>query len=388
MGIEGAMRKPVVRLAPRPRLRHGPGLADQVLSIRDLNRALLARQMLLRRETVTPTEALGRLLALQAQLPRAPFIGLWSRIDGFEKSDLLDAIRARAIVRATLMRGTLHLATAEDVLAFRHTVMPSREVTLPGGHRPPPEVLQRALDLAAKHFFTEPRDFESIREVLEAEGLEPVRPLAWAARVMLPLVQADAETAWGHTPGGEFVMAKAWLGQKADPTPHPAALARRYLAAYGPATPANFAAWSGLQGAAATFAELAPELVTFKDEQNRTLYDLPDAPRPPADTAAPARLLPEFDAAVLIKESRARIVAPAFEAGLTSKNLIIPATALVDGFVVGTWKAETKRKITTVAVKLFKALATKHRKALEAEALALANFLDPATTAAVAFEDA
>lgn len=361
-------------------------MAEQVLTTRDLNRALLARQMLLQREKVTPAQVLTRLLVLQAQLPRAPFIGLWNRIEGFRKDDLLTPIRAREIVRSTLMRGTLHLATAEDTLAFRHTIMPARDITLPGGVRPSPELLQRALDLASEHFALEPRDFASIHALYEKEGVEPVRPMAIAARVMLPLVQADVDTPWGHVPGGDFVMAGAWLGRDADPTIRAAELARRYLAFYGPATPANFAAWSGLPGAAAVFAELGDELFTFKDEKKRTLYDLPDAPRPPADTQAPARLLPEFDSAVLVKENRARIVPPEFEAGMTSKNLIIPPTALVDGFVVGTWKIETKRKVATVSVKLLKTISAKDRKALEAEGLALARFLEPAATGAVVFE--
>lgn len=363
-------------------------MAEQTLSNRDLNRILLDRQMLLKRENVTPAEALTRLLVLQAQLPRAPFIALWDRIEGFQREDLLDAIRARQIVRSTLMRGTLHLANAADVLAFRHTIMPPRDILLPGGVRPGPEVIEKALKLAAEHFATEPKDMDSVRQVFEAEGVEPVRPIAWAARVMLPLVQAHADVAYGHTPGGEFVMAEAWLGKTPVPTPRPAALLRRYLAAHGPATPANFANWSGLSGAAAVFAEIEDELATFKDEKKRTLYDLKDAPQPSADTPAPVRLLPDFDTAVLIKENRGRIVPAEFEPLLTNRNLMVVPMILVDGFVAATWKTETKRKVTTVSVKTFGKLSAKDRKAIEAEAEALVGFIEPTTAAAVTFETA
>lgn len=361
-------------------------MAEQTLSNRDLNRILLDRQMLLKREKITPVEALTRLVALQAQLPRAPFIGLWNRIEDFQRDDLLEAIRARRIVRSTLMRGTLHLATAEDVLTFRHTIMPARDIMLPGGARPPAAVMQRALDLAAAHFAAEPKDFDSIRAVYETEGIEPVRPIAWAARVMLPLVQSHTAGPYGHAPGGDFVMAETWLGQAPDPTPQPAALLRRYLAAHGPATPANFANWSGLQGAAAVFTELEDELITFKDENKRTLYDLKTAPRPPADTPAPVRLLPEFDAAVLVKENRGRIVPAAFEPLLANRNLMVQPMVLVDGFVAGTWKIETKRKTAAVAVTAFAKLSAKDRKAIAAEAESLALFLEPAATPAVTFE--
>lgn len=361
-------------------------MAEQILTNRDLNRILLARQMLLSREKATPREALNRLLVLQAQFPKSPFIALWNRIEGFEREHLLRAIRAREIVRSTLMRGTLHLANAQDVLTFRHTVMPPRDILLPGGVRPAPEVLDRVLDLARAHF-DEPRDFESVRQVLEREGLEPVRPLAYAARLMLPLVQPDTEGPFGHVPGGDFVMAEAFLGERADPKPHVADLLRRYLAAHGPATPANFANWSGLQGAASVFAELEPELISFTDEKKRTLYDLKDAPRPDANTPAPVRLLPDFDTAVLIKENRGRIVPADIEPHFSNKNLMVPPMVLVDGFVAGAWKAETKRKVTTVAIRLFGKVSAKDRKALEAEATGLAGFLEPETTSTVAFAD-
>ena len=361
-------------------------MAEQVLSPRDLNRILLARQMLLGRERIAPVEALERLFAIQAQLPRAPFLGLWARLDGFRKEDLLDAIHDRQVVRSTLMRGTLHLASSRDVLAFRTTIMPPRDVTLPGSVRPTPELLEEVLEIGRAHFGQEPRDFESIREVLEARGAEPVRPLAYATRIFLPLVQASSGAAFGHEPGGRFILARAWLGQDERVDPQPAALARRYLAAQGPSLPADFAAWSGLKGAAAILESLGDELITFKDERQRTLYDVKDAPRPSGDTPAPVRLLADFDGAILGRADRTGIIKPEHAKLMASKNGLIPAMVLVDGLVVGTWRIDAKRKNVAVTIRLFDKVAARDRKAIEAEALSAAAFLEPQAAATVTFE--
>lgn len=353
---------------------------------RRLNRILLGRQMLLEREAIGPAEALERVFAVQAQLPRAPFLGLWARLKGFTKAELLSAIHARAVVRSTMMRGTLHLATARDVLAFRTTVMPPRDTTLPWGVKPAPELLERVLEIGRAHFGPEPKDFESVRQVIEAEGLEPVRPLAYAARMFLPLVQASSDASFGHEPGGRFTLAKTWLGQDEEQEPQPAALARRYLAAHGPSLPADFAGWSGLKGAAAVFEALGEELVTFTDERGRTLYDLRDAPRPEADTAAPVRLLADFDGAVLGRADRTGIIKPEHAPLLASKNGLIPAMVLIDGVVAGTWRIDAKRRTVAVSVRPFGKLAAKDRKTIEAEAISAALFLEPDAKPEVTFE--
>lgn len=362
-------------------------MADDTLSPRDLNRILLARQMLLERVELGPVAALEGLFAVQAQLPRASFLSLWARLKGFSQGDLRKAIEAREIVRATLMRGTLHLASARDVLAFRTTIMPSRDITLPWGVKPAPELLDDVLAIGRQHFANEPRDFESIREVLEAKGFDPVRPLAFAVRMFLPLVQAASDTPFGHEAGGRFVLAKAWLGEDEQTKPQPAALARRYLAAHGPSQPADFAGWSGLKGAAAIFDSLGDELVTFKDERQRRLYDLKDAPRPSGETTAPVRLLADFDGAVLGRADRTGIIRPEHAKLMASKNGLIPAMVLVDGQVVGTWRIDAKRKTVAVAIRLFDKVSAKDRKAIQAEAISAASFLAPEAAASVTFED-
>lgn len=363
-------------------------MADEILTQRDLNRILLARQMLLAREAISPVEAISRLFAIQAQLPKASFVGLWARLSGFKREDLLAAIHDRKVVRSTFLRGTLHLATAQDILAFRTTVMPALDITLPGGGRPSPALIDQAMTLAERHFAAGPKDFESVRQVFAEAGIEDVRQMAWGVRVWLPLVQAASDTLYGHEPGGAFTLVKTWLGEDEAPRPDPQGLVRRYLAAHGPSLPADVAGWSGLKGAAALLDAMGDELVTFRDEKKRVLYDLKDAPRPSGETPAPVRLLADFDGAVLNRADRTGIVRPQHVKLVASKNLIVSPMVLVDGVVVGTWRVEAKRKTSTVAVRLFETVDAKDRKAIEAEAVSAAKFLVPEAEAAVTFEAA
>lgn len=358
-------------------------MAEEILSARDLNRALLARQMLLERAPMAPVEALDRLLGLQAQLPRTPFIGLWARLAGFKPETLRKAITDRQVVRATAMRGTLYLMTAATFLALRGSLRTDAAMTLPGGTKATVAELEPVLALARAHF-AEPKAFESFREALEKAGYSDVRVMAYAARQLLPLVQATSDTAYGFAPGGDFVLTQAFLGKEVA-GPAPAELLRRYLAAWGPATPADFSGWSGLKGVAPLFGALDSELVTFRDARKRTLYDLKDAPRPDGDTPAPPRLVPDFDAVTQGHQDRARILPAEHAPRIASKNLQVPSLLLVDGFVAGTWKLEAKRKTATVTVTAFETLTAKDRKAVEAEAVDLAKTFEPQAEPAVIF---
>lgn len=361
-------------------------MADEILTARDLNRALLARQMLLEREKVHPTDALARLLAIQAQLPRTPFLGLWSRLEAFEPKALRAAIQAREVVRATAMRGTLYLMTATDFLAFRGSLRTGEAIALPGGTKTTLAELAPVLALARRHF-AEPKAFESFRDVLEKSGYSDVRIMAYAARQLLPLVQASSETPYGFAPGGEFVLAETYLGRGVAPQPDPADLLRRYLAAWGPATPADFSAWAGLKGVAPLFEALGDALVTFRDDRNRVLYDLKDAPRPGGDVPAPPRFVPDFDAVTQGHQDRARILPVRHAPRVASKNLQVPPMLLVDGFVAGTWKLEVKRRTATVTVTAFEAFSAMDRKAIEAEAICLVTTFEPGATPAVDFAE-
>lgn len=359
-------------------------MADDILTNRDLNRALLARQMLLERQTLTPVEALARLFAIQGQLPRTPFIGLWARLAGFKPEALRKAIADREVVRATTLRGALHLMTAADFLAFRALFGPGEDLSLPGGMKTTQSELAPILAAAREHF-AKPHAFETLREALEAAGHSDVRTIAHASRVILPLVQVAADGPHGFSPGGEFVLAEAYLGQEIAANPAPADLLRRYLSAWGPATPGDFRGWSGLKAVAPLFEELGDELVTLRDERKRTLFDLRTGPRPGGDTPAPPRLVPDFDAVILGNQDKGRILPAEHAPKIASRNLQIPPLLLVNGFVAGTWKLEAKRNTATVTVTAFAKLSAKDLKAVEAEAIELARTFEPNAAPAVVF---
>jgi len=364
----------------------GPPNAGPVLSLRELNRASLARQLLLGRARLGVLEALGRLVALQAQLARAPFVGLWARLADFRPAELREAILARQVVRATLVRGTLHLLRADDFRAIRASIRGESTITLPGGRRWTLDELEPVLALARAQF-DQPTDFDALRERIAAAGYDDVRALAYAARLLLPLVQASSDGPYGFEAGGPFVLASAWLGadRDVDPQVRLGELVRRYLAAWGPATPADFAAWSGLKGTAELFAALGDDLVVLADERGRRLYDLPQAPRPAANVPAPPRLLPDFDAVMLGWQDRTRVISAEHRQRLATPNLQIPPVVLVDGFVAGTWKLARTRRTATISITPFAPLAAADAQAVEAEAAALLATFEPDASGLVRF---
>ena len=347
------------------------------LTTRQLNRALLARQMLLAREKTTALDAVGRLAGMQAQLARPPFIGLWTRLEGFRRDDLLGPLRDRQIVRVTAMRGTLHLMTAADYVELRGALQPGLTRGLQSALRDRAKGLDLdALEAEARLFF--PGTFDGFRAHLKKKDPQAdERAMAYAIRLNLPLVQVPAEAAWGFPAAADFAMADAWLKKKVSTEPAPAhTLVRRYLAAFGPATPGDAQAWSGLQGLREVFEELRPSLVTFRDERKRELFDLPDAPRPPENTPAPIRFLPDFDNLVLAHDDRTRVIADEHRPKVTLKNLQVRATFLNDGFVAGTWKVERKKKAATLILEPFGKMDKKTLAALEREGDALLRFAE------------
>ena len=354
-----------------------------VVSARALGRATLARQMLLAREKHDVVDAVERLGGLQAQLPRPPFVALWARLDGFTRDRLHDAVRARTVVRATMMRGTLHLVSARDFVRFRAALQPMLSASMAAvlRERFMAEFLTPVTAAARALLAAQPRTFEALRAELSRAfpGIDE-RALGYAVRMHVPLVQVpDEAMEWGWDIGPAFALADAWLG-----TPVPtfddgalAALVRRYLGAFGPATPADMQCWSGLKGLRTTFDAMRDELVTLRDARGRELFDLPDAPRPDEDVDAPPRLLPEFDSLVLSFDDRTRVIADAHRPIVVSKNLQVAATFLVDGVVAGTWKVTRARGVATLVATPFAAVRTRDRRTLEREGEALLRFVDP-----------
>ncbi len=351
---------------------------ERVLTQRELNRALLARQLLLRRAALSVPRAVERIGALQAQWPPSPYIALWSRLEGFHREQLLRSVERRQVVRATLMRTTLHHVTASDYLAYAGELRARRIAFVEGQLAK----LQGSLDhdelveAIVRHAAERPRSRPELLGLLGQPKLEPDdrRPwLVWhllAARATL--VHAPQSSVWRlNTAGAAFVPAATWLG--AEPAAGEDAivhLVRRYLAAFGPATRADAAQWTGLPVAALEPGFERLSLRRFRDEAGRRLFDLPRAPLPPASVKAPPRFLPMWDSTLLAHDDRTRILPEAYRKIVIRRNGDVQRTFLVDGVVAGLWHFEDGR----IRVEPFEPVPRAERRALDAEARALAEF--------------
>jgi hypothetical protein len=344
--------------------------AAEKLTLRDLNRALLARQWLLAREKAGVVAAVRQLVGLQAQWPAPPYVGLWTRLAQFDRADLAREIERRTLVRAPLLRGTLHLAAADDFLRFRPVLQPVLAAGFAGLGERTKGIDPAALAAEARPFLlAAPRTQDEVRNFLVASHPKlDDRAMGHAVRMTLPLVQVPGPGTWGFPPAPQFSPVDAWLGKPLAKTGSPADLVLRYLAAFGPATPRDFQTWSGLPNASATFETLRPKLAVFADEKGRELFDLPDAPRPGGEVAAPPRFVAEYDNLLLSHADRSRVVADEFRKGVFLPGLRVAATFLIDGFVRGAWKVERVGKKATLVITPFAALAKQESAALEAEA--------------------
>lgn len=367
-------------------------MAERVLSLRELNRALLERQWLLARREATVAEGVENLVAMQAQLPSPPFIGLWSRLRQFERDDLAREVHARRIVRATSMRGTIHLLSAADFVRFRTTLQPVLDAGQASIAKQRGAVFDEAEVVeTGRAFMSErPRTFAELSRMLEERYPDmDVRALRFTIRMRLPMVQFPEDAPWTWPSAPKFTPAVSWLGCEMDPAEYPGELFLRYLAAFGPASPRDFQVWSGLPLAKETVDALRDSLVTYRDEKKREIFDLAGKELPSADAPAAIRFLPEFDNTVLSHYDRTRIVANEHRKAVYLPALRVAATVLVDGFVGGTWKFEAKKKESTFTVTTFGPLGATARDEAEFEAKALARFIDPAATSpAVVFASA
>ncbi|MFH9425597.1 winged helix DNA-binding domain-containing protein [Streptomyces sp. NPDC017529] len=349
-----------------------------VLDARALNRATLARQLLLDRADVPVLDAVAHLCGLQAQEPQEPFVGLWSRLHAFDPATLSDLLTGRRVVRTHLMRRTVHLLTADDVLAWRarHDAMLRQRVLA---------TYRRELDgvdldeLAAAGLAVmadgEPRSMPELARAVAGRWPGPgPRPLGeMLVAALIPMVQLPPRGLWRTKGGVRNVPLASWLGRDIDPPGANGAdaageaLVRRYLAAFGPAASADLRAWCGLAGLPAAVAAVRDELVTFRDERGRELLDLPDAPRPDPGTPAPVRFLPAFDNAILGYQDRGRIIDDVHR-GLSVAGARV---VLVDGRVAATWTV-TDGTVTVTPLRRF---SRAERTGVADEAQALASFL-------------
>ncbi len=334
--------------------------------------------MLLGRETIGVAPAVERLLGMQAQQPRPPFTGLWTRLEGFRRDDLLGALRTKKAVRVTMWRGTLHILSTSDYLRFRGSLQP----VLTAGMESILSSLKAELNVAAVLKEAEgflrgrPQTFGELRAALLEkfpEGHE--RAMGYATRTHLPLVMVPDESDCGFPPDACFGLAKEWLGRPIPDEERTEDLVVRYLSAFGPATAADAQAWSGLAKLKPVFEALRPRLRVFRDERGKELFDVVDAALPDADTPAPVKFLPGFDNAILGHKDRSRIIAEEFRPRVTTKNLQVLPTFLVDGFVAGTWEFESRKKGGTLSLTPFVKIGSAAKRELQAEGEKLARFL-------------
>ncbi|MFE2881631.1 winged helix DNA-binding domain-containing protein [Streptomyces sp. NPDC059272] len=355
-----------------------------VLDTRALNRATLHRQLLLHRTPLPADAAVSHLLGLQAQNVKPPYYALAARLDGFTPEALSGAMAEREVVRIVTLRSTIHTHTADDALTLRPLVQAARDRELGNFRKGLVGVdLDRLAVLARELVEAEPRTMKELREALLVEwpDADP-QALAIAARCRLPLVQVTPRGLWGRSGQVALTTAEHWLGRPAEPAPAPDATVLRYLAAFGPASVKDMQTWAGLTRLREAFERLRPQLVTFYDSHGVELFDLPDAPRPAADTPAPPRFLPEFDNLLLSHADRTRVV-PAEYRGRAWQGNVAHRTLLVDGFLAGLWKID--EGAGHLVIEPFGKLAKAERSEIVAEGALMLDTLHKGTSYDIRF---
>ena len=328
----------------------------EVLSQRTLNRALLERQLLLRRDTMSVGAAIEHLVGQQAQVPKDPYLGLWSRLEAFDPHELSDMIEGRRAVRAALMRGTIHLVTAQDMLTLRPLM--SRVLDRLFFTGSPFGRALGAVDVeevvAAGLALVEERPHTRVELAAALGARWPERDaeaLAYAVQYLVPLVQVPPRGLWDDGGRATWAPAESWIGASLARDTSIDDLTVRYLAAYGPASIVDMQSWSGLTRLREVFDRLRPGLRVFLNEGGREVFDLPDESRPGPETPASPRFLPEYDNVLLGLADRTRMVSDKQRTGLSAAaGTQTVRTVLVDGVVAGSWAIIRDAELATLAV--------------------------------------
>jgi len=346
------------------------------MTLREQNRALLARQLLLERARLAVPRALERLCALQAQYSPSPYVALWSRLGGFEKEQLTRALERRQVVKATLMRVTLHLVAASDFPYFAAAWLPAAHA------RFPPSIGRDAVERAARVVHEAAGEPRTVAE-LTALVADELAGVEWRVRALAPLVHVPPSGTWRYHGRPQLIAAERWLGKPMpDARAGAATLARRYLGAFGPATAKDLARFAGTRlGDLRPGLDALEPLRRFRAEDGRILLDLPRAPRPPADTPTPVRFLPKWDALFLSHDDRTHILPSDLRPAVFRDNGDVQQTFLVDGSVAGTWRIERAKTKATIVLEPLAPLPRAVRDEAGDEATRLVRFVEPDASA-------
>ena len=368
-------------------------MTNGVLGQRALNRALLERQLLLERVDLSVRDAVEHLVGLQAQEILPPYVGLWSRLEDFNPDELGRLLTERQVVRLWLMRGTIHLVSVRDALAIKPLTQVVSERQHRGGtyrRRMGGAHIEELVETARELLAEEPLGARELGRRLVERGFgQDPEAIGNAARTHLPLVQVTPRGVWGRTGRAQLATIESWTGRDLDREPSIDDLVLRYLRAFGPASAADVQNWSGLTRLKEVLERLRPNLVSFRNEDGKELFDVPDAPRPDPDRPAPVRFLGEYDNILLGHADRRRIIPDDFpwQAMLAPGRFV--SSVLVDGMLRATWWLERDGKSrATLAIRPSGKLTKREREEVAAEAQQLADFVaGDAETRDVRFEE-
>jgi hypothetical protein len=340
-------------------------VAERVLTQRDLNRALLARQLLLERARLPIPRALERMGGLQAQYAPSMYAGLWTRLEGFERDALTRALERRSVIQATLMRATIHLVSKRDYWPFAVAIREPRRRWWERVHPNRPRDMGPAAKRLRRYLADGPRRRKEIEEFLGRER-------ALGVGAYLDLVRVPPSGTWEQRRADLYAAAEDWVGPESIEADEALTLlVRRYLAAFGPALRGDIADWAGVPVGEIDAALGRLKLRRFRDEAGKELLDLPRAPLPDPDTPAPPRFLPVWDATLLVHCRRTQILPEEYRPLVFNVKTPQSVNAfLIDGRVAGTWRYEQGR----VKLEPFEGVPRKSRRELEEEAKKLAAF--------------
>jgi hypothetical protein len=340
---------------------------ERVLTLRELNRALLARQLLLERRKLGVQQAVERICAIQAQWPQSPYIGLWNRLSGFKKEQLTRALAQHRVVKTQLFRITLHITSARDYPYFFAVWGPAARDRTPGVAQQTLEELTRRVRAVA---LERPLMQDEIEELAAAD----MGGMRWRTRTLTPLVHLPPGGTWSHYGRTQLRAMEAVLGVELPSREDGAQrLVRSYLTAFGPATQEDILRFGGLRVGDIRAGLERVEMRRFRDERGRVLLDLPRAPLPRGDTPAPVRFLPKWDSSLLAyaPPERTRILPEKYRPTVIRKNGDVLPTVLVDGFVAATWDMARNRDLKITPLRR---LSKAERREIDAQGERLVDF--------------